>query len=502
MDWITFRHPSGFTLEHPVGWSVQVLPGPTTIVRSPDGASFSLAQALHGTGDTPGTEIIQGGMSAAMFLFPGATFVSVTPREKNVAQAVLTFATGAGVSCRAQMLYLPVNNDAILYASAAPEDGFAEALPTLERILRSLRSDPPTSAAGPAPQAPDNDTLTYTTFTDPQMGTFTVDVPLGWQARGGLSHPTPGDRRSWIELSSPEGIYLLCDPAMPQSLCHFPGQAEGGFVAMAAGGEFLNLKPEAAHLIEYYLKHLAAQRLGAFQVVQTRPRPDIVDLARRKLQHMGVSLPPKAQVTSVEAVLHIQQGGQERRASVLATAVFNGEYVMGMWAFWDGTVYLIVAPPQWAARAEQVLCRMWTSLLPTPRMQQLYQQDEAIIAANGAVANAAQWNWFNGQQSVHQAQTAMGDVIVGNYWAQQRSNDAMMQGWQQNQGVYDRASQNQSDMMLDNQRLADDHEGKVVHVPAGYEYYWRNQQTGEVTGTRTADPPDYTNAYTPLSKPE
>lgn len=505
MEWTTFQHRSGFSLEHPAGWSVQVLPGPTTIVRSPDGAAFSVAQSLHGTGATPGTEIIRGRMTAALFLFPDATFERVTARENNGASAVLTFKTSDGVACRAQMLYVSVGNDGILYGSAAPEARFAELLPTLEKILRTLRSGPPPSPAEHAPEASattDGEAVTYTPFTEPQMGTFTTEVPKGWRVKGGFAHPMPGDRRPWIELSSRDGIYVLSDPEMPQSLCHFPGQPEGVFVTMAAGGQMLNLTPDAAALADFYLTHLAELRIGKFQVVQKRQRPDLVELALRKLQRLGGTLPPQARFTAVEAILHVSHEGQTRVASVLATALFGGDYSMGMFAFWDGSVYLAVAPPQRAALADAVRTHAWISFTPTPRLQQLYEQDEAIITANGAAANAAQWSWFNGQQAVHQAQTAMGDAIVDNYWAQQRSNDAMVRGWEQNQGVYDRASQARSDMMLDNERLADDHEGVEVHVPAGFEYYWRNQQTGEVFGTHAADPPDYTNAYTPLRKPE
>lgn len=502
MEWTSFRHRSGFTLDHPAGWSVQVLPGPTTIVRSPDGAAFSVASSLHGTGATPGVDILREGLSPAMFLFPDPTFERVTPGENNGASAVLTFRSNAGVACRAQMLYVSVANDGILYASAAPEDRFAELLPTLEKILRSLRAVPPASPDAPAaPARPDADALTYVPFTEPQMGTFTTEVPKGWRVKGGFSHPMPGDRRPWIELNSPDGIYVLCDPEMPQSLCHFPGQPEGVFVGMAAGGQMLNLRPDAAALADYYLQHLTERRVGAFQVVQKRQRPDIVDMALRKLQGLGGALPPQARMTAVEAVLHVQRGGETRAASVLATALFGGEYTMGMWAFWDGNVYLAVAPPQRAAVADQVRARVWISFMPTPRLQQLYAQDEAIITANGAAANAAQWSWFNGQQAVHQAQTAMGDAIVDNYWAQQRSNDAMARAWEQGQGVYDRASEARSDAMLDNQRLVDDAQGELIHAPAGFEYYWRNQQTGEVIGTNTADPPDYANAYTPLRKP-
>ena len=76
----------------------------------------------------------------------------------------------------------------------------------------------------------------------------------------------------------------------------------------------------------------------------------------------------------------------------------------------------------------------------------------------------------------------------------------MMRGWEQNQAVNDRLSQDRSDAMMDRQRLADDAAGKEYDVPAGFNYYWRDQQTGQIIGTNTADPPDYSNNYTQLRK--
>ena len=54
--------------------------------------------------------------------------------------------------------------------------------------------------------------------------------------------------------------------------------------------------------------------------------------------------------------------------------------------------------------------------------------------------------------------------------------------------------------MLGRQRFADDGAGLSVGAPAGSNYYWRNSATGQVFGTDTNQPPDYSNTYTELRK--
>ena len=130
----------------------------------------------------------------------------------------------------------------------------------------------------------------------------------------------------------------------------------------------------------------------------------------------------------------------------------------------------------------------------------LYQQDEANIYAAGQAANAAQWNWFTGQQAVHRSQTSIGDSIVSNYWSQQSANESRLRGWEQNQAAHDQIAQNYSDSTMDRQRLADDSVGRTYDVAAGYNYYWVDRQTGDVVGTNTSEPPDYTNSYSQLRK--
>jgi len=143
---------------------------------------------------------------------------------------------------------------------------------------------------------------------------------------------------------------------------------------------------------------------------------------------------------------------------------------------------------------------MIQSYQDTPRMQQIVQRDEALITQASNAANAAQWNWFAGQQAAHQAQVAAGDALMSNYWQQQQANDTMMRGWEHNQAVNDQLSQARSDQTLDRQRLADDGMGHSYEAPAGSNFYWLDQQTGQIVGTDTNNPPDLTRDYTQLRR--
>jgi hypothetical protein len=93
---------------------------------------------------------------------------------------------------------------------------------------------------------------------------------------------------------------------------------------------------------------------------------------------------------------------------------------------------------------------------------------------------------FAGQQAAYRTQQATGDLITSSYWRQQATND--------------RVSQGISDALLGRQRLYDDAGGRPYEAPLGSNYYWLDQQTGQVIGTAISDPPDYQRNYTPLRK--
>jgi hypothetical protein len=531
MQWTTYRDPFGYLIELPNDWVAEVLPGPAEVFRSPDRRAFVLLQPLRDI-KAGGAAIIQRGLFPAATLFPGAKIEHVQPGPNGAGFGTLTFQLPDGTIARARMAVVPSGEMGMLNAVAAAADRFGEIEATMMRILQSPRlAAPPTpgatatGAASPIPASPTTPApaapatagastgqqhfgvvpplgpIIYTPFTEPQMGTVTLEVPQGWPVRGGLAHPMPGDRRCWVETRSPDGIQIINgDPAFPQSFCHFKGYPEGQFAQMAAGGQMMNLTPGAQRVADLYLKTIASRRLGTFQIGARRPRPDVVSVVNENILKMGIKMPRSSQIMAVETMLQLTGPGEPRLASLLVTSVFNGQYTLGMWAFWDANVFTWIAPPSLAARADEVRFHMIATARYTPRMFELVQRDEAIISANGQAANAAQWNWFNAQQATHRAQVAAGDAMVDNYWKQQAANDAMARNWEHNQGVYDQISQSHSDAMMDRQRLADDADGKEYHVAAGSNYYWRNPQTGEVVGTETATPPDYQNNYTQLRK--
>lgn len=503
MDWTKFQN-ADFSLEHPIGWQVRNSPGPVTTVSNPNGDVFALVEAIAVSGgDTP-IIILEKLRYPTARLFPEARLEKVVAGPANSANVFLNYRMPTGIPGRARVACVPGGARATIFTTAAPEQLFPAYEPTLVRIVMSFRPAsalPPPARPAAVGGAATGGPLTYTRITDAQMGTFTVETPTGWKSRAGLNHPMAGDRRTWVEVISPHGIYVLNgDPDLPQSFCHFPGNPDGIPMALAGGSTLLNMTPSADRIADYYLKHLAKTRFGAFAPLPRRQRPDVVESIRAQFASLGVIPAKGSKIWAVETPVQINQQGVQRVGSLLVTAVFTGQYAMGMFTFWGAGTFLYIAPPALAGQAEAVRSHLMQSYKDTPRMMQLVQQDEARITANGQAANAAQQNWFAGQQAYHQSQVAFGDAMVANYWNQQHANDAMMHGWEHTQAVNSQISQARSDQILDRQRLADDAMGNSYEAPSGFNHYWLDQQSGNIIGTDTSDPPDLSRNYTALRR--
>jgi hypothetical protein len=462
----------GFAIKAPQGWIVEALPGGITIVRSPDWQAFAIAEFVNAAAaaQKSASEILEHGLFHAAQLFPHAqppkileaptpdsatALVQFTSRKGAASQAQLQCTRkGAAIVIEARAAtsalhekLLPILSRAISWLDAAAgepaedfnieawllllqtqgEDGKAApgVLPQIDltklspEAIRGLRKAPPEFAqhapqSEPRPPAPAP--KPYVPFTEPERGTFTMEVPNGWQTKGGFVHPMPGDRRPWFQALSPDGIYIACDPAIPQCLCHFLNQPEGQYAPNAAGGQLLNLKPSAGRYTDYYITAIASPTLGPLQFQQRRPRPDIVELTKAIFLENHIPLSPQWQITSDEAVFSMVRNGQPATFSVLTQAVFNGEYAMQTWGFWEANAWILIAPPHLAEHAEQIRTHMKSTCRITPRFMQIYQQDEAQIAQNANRAHMAQVNSFNQMQQMHNMQTAIGDSIIANYW--------------------------------------------------------------------------------------
>src|ERR1700685_2480360 len=312
-----------YSITPPPGWTVQVfpgtekLPGAIVIVQSPDKEVFSLLEYISGpVSQKNAIEILSKGNFNSRFLFSKAKPPELTSAHPNSAMGSVHYLTSNGLPGRARISCLKSGGNVVVLAFGAPGEHFDSLDQSFGRVIWlfdpsaqpstqtspspahpqpqslpaqhqpvSLPSPPKTAPHQPEvlpvppppaqkqqpPVAPNATPISYVKFTEPEKGTFTMEVPKGWTVKGGFNHPIPGDRRAWIQVDSPDGIRIACDPTFPQNLCHFRDQPEGQFANMAAGGQLLNLKPSAERVGDYYVDVFLSRPLGGVSRPQRRP---------------------------------------------------------------------------------------------------------------------------------------------------------------------------------------------------------------------------------------
>lgn len=498
----TYQDPSGFTLQHPEGWAAYRHNSGAALVTNLQDPAFVAIQEL--SNPLPGAErdIL------AQLKFPAAVLLAqpkVGPVENQtpgIATCYVDFKFPNDAPGRAILTCEKFINGAIVTVCAAKD--LRSMGPTMWQIRRSYAGDKIRTASelfhsillrmpAESPDTPPQSQpqpLAFNRYTDPQAGTFTLDVPQGWQVRGGFHHPGLGDRRMFAEVQSSQGVsVLLGDPNCPQVFYQNPMAWGQDFITYPTGCVFLNLKCSGKDLAAWYLKNVAPQRFGP---IQTGPEADRKDIAEaNKKWHPDLA--------GLKATVHQVAIRAANRSGRLLAFSFSSGGLWGLGDNWSGNVLLWLAPQGLESIGEQVAMRMLQSLQFTPRFVQIFQQDEAMIAGNGNIAVANQQQWFAGQQAAHFAQVQAGDIQAAGYWDQQRANDRMWASWDQNQQVNGDLSQRWSDAMLGNQRLYDESIGKEYNVTSGSNYYWVDN-TGNVVGTNTETPPDYQKDYRLLKK--
>jgi len=344
------------------------------MIASPDRRSLALIQMMAAPLPGPPVQILRNGWFSAAGFFHNAQLGEIEEGGPGAAACEVAFYLPEGtpakawVACRADS-----KGGATIVARCAPANRYLEDEPVLAQITKTFREPARPAGGPPTPAAYPQDGVSYTRFTDPQAGTFTVDVPQGWDVRGGLNHFNLGDRRMFVEARSPEGILALYgDPDCPQSFYHTQMSFEGLPIPSATGCVFLNLPASSKKLTAYYLKNVAPKRLGAFRVIDERERPDIIQAALRHIQEMGIAIPRTLKMTTNE--VRIEASG--RIGSCLGASMCDTAHSFGLGEPWEGSVTIWLAPPHLANVAEQVARRMIDTFLPTPRLAQIVQQDQ------------------------------------------------------------------------------------------------------------------------------
>ena len=237
-------------------------------------------------------------------------------------------------------------------------------------------TEPGFSAAQPAPPA-----AGWTQFREPSEGAFTVDVPQGWRATGGLRRYAPSEVPTWLTVESPDGgtQLFLGDPAITGFFLPSAFAPEGSQMPGIHGraATVMRYRPGAEYAAMYGTRSLAAA-CSNVQVQGSAPLPKLEDDMRGEVQ-------TATRIDAGETRFACQRNGQNLAAAVDAGTVlvmFPGGQGAGFWAV--GVVRGYLTPAGNEAQAAQLLEHVTASFKLDAQFQ------EAVKQANQREEQAAQ----------------------------------------------------------------------------------------------------------------
>lgn len=353
---VVHRDARGFQLQRPSDWTV-IAPAPHDImVISPDEGSAALIRARRAEGDLaqwltrawPGTEpsLVSAAPIGAQAMGP------------DVARAALRVTDRAGIVRRAHLLAVRRGEIATVFVAAAPEDQFAQRLPVLGAILDSFRLG---TAGRPASQPAALPPLGR--YTDPNEQAFTIGVPQGWEAQGGLLRRGPGGpTRVAVAMASPDRRMMVFigdrQPArfvLPSQVILGLGMREG--MPVQGTGDIVMRFRHAGDIGTELLN----RRFGSIQVTGRR---DLHELAAQRQRRQGAIAVQgaAAQATAAEIDFRLSDG----RVGA-ASFVTEGYDVPGLGGGWSAEEsYGFVAAAEDAPVAGMILSRVIGSFQLNP----------------------------------------------------------------------------------------------------------------------------------------
>jgi len=406
--WQPHSDSAGFSLLKPADWRVGAGGAAEIVVSDPRGTAAALVRA----------RIVPARVELAVWLReryaatePGlhnVRMLKVEAHGPRVAHAAFDYGSPV-FQGRASVIAIRHGDVATVFVAAAARTEFALRLPELTRILDSVRFAPPGDSAAGTPQR-SRETLRYVRWTDPSEGAFSADLPADWRAEGGLRRSTWNVRLAFAATSPDRALHLFFgDASLPRmfiepnattrSLGSRDGQTSG------PDGQMILTFQRADKLGA----DLARTRFGA-QVTGTRPRPDLVEIARRHpLLQSGAS---NASAADVEFRL------PDGRVGVLTLSTFGAAMGNVAATWWADGVHGFIAPADRTAQAASALLRLITTLHENPQWaagerehkQRMGQQFQAYLAwSRNLQQQAIEQRWLSDQAK----RRGMRDILGG-----------------------------------------------------------------------------------------
>jgi hypothetical protein len=262
-----------------------------------------------------------------------------------------------------------------------------------------------------------------TVFEDPSEHAFSVSVPAGWTAKGGIIRKSTVAAAPWIQENSADGTIdvFYGDPSIPNFLTPSQMHAGGQTVHTQFGDEPVENYESGAQFAAGYAQQVFGQTCAGMQPTGGQPEPALAqqtgDISNQMAQEIGSTVPPP-NFDGGLATFSCQVNGQPYVVGVIAVTSIS--QAAGLWSV--PLIFGYRAPAAQAAAADQAARALQASYTRDPQwlanmvsvgrqaMQLLQRQDAAAEAAmqrmqqqDSALLNAQAQANMNRLTSEHQA---------------------------------------------------------------------------------------------------
>lgn len=305
--------PAGFRVDLPDGWRAASTGAGKILVTSPDNrASVFLRPVLGRTADCAGT--LEQTLRASGAEFPQVADLRVSRPGQRLAVARFTFRFGQSA---AAVLCAETGRDiGMLYGISAPAADFNRELPRLMAVLRSVAFE---DKAPPAGILRTDDPLPLlNVWREPQEMAYTIGVPQGWRASGGIRRLDVTHYNSGVEMSSPDGsVIRIGDQNYGQ--CTVPGPGMASMPPANGTMQFCAYQSGAQYGDMYVRRNLAREwGLSSVEILSATDRPDLAQRADAVPASMGLSV--RSSVAEIR--IRARRNGAPVAGAVLARTTF------------------------------------------------------------------------------------------------------------------------------------------------------------------------------------
>ncbi len=419
-EWNVTRDPHGFEVSLPTGWSTRVL-GNGAVVFTTEPETLLGPQAfvwvMHLKNQRPAAEVAR---------------ALVTSYREVVRDIVLEgpHQLGGGLtdSCSMRGAFRLLNerwgyvfvlsakgNIATLTGFSGPESQLERLKPILVKILSSFKLNP--NLRDPKRIAPLPGE--WIDWRDPREGAFTMKLPKGWTAEGGIVRPYTD---AWGAVTCKKGgkdttALTLLSPAAPlftepNPLLASAGFGEGSVYDPSGGagqGQIVMRYLGARNYVERWLLPQIAKTYPDVRLVYSKERPDFARALPRSSWIQTSGDGAEAEMTATVSGTKVRG-----RAYVLTTRIA----FPGAGALWHATVGLVSAPPEEFDQALDIFWRVRDSFALNPtwaaeEARQIAIRSRIIAAAHDDISNSIRQTYETRSRTMDEISRKWSNAILG-----------------------------------------------------------------------------------------